>query len=700
MIRMLRVGDRVVFDEVEHLVAAVTGSWVRLVAPDGVPSAVLLAHLVDSPGFAIVGHDDTTDARPGGLVAQGLEDLSQEAADRAREWERHVIEVETGLPPGSPPDATPRPEYDPAVHDLGERDAAKARELTATGKRTSVRTIQRMRQRYRAEGLRGLVDSRSSRTASIDGRADVRVVEAIREALAEETSRSTGTRDRLRRRVEEIVAGRHGDGVVSMPSRATFYRLVGRLSQGQHTFGPATTRRSLANRPEGAFTATWAARPGEQVQIDTTTLDVMAAFDDGHARRVELTAAIDVATRTICAAVLRPTGTKAVDASLLLARMLVPEPMRPGWVESLRMSASRLPHRQLADIDERMEQAAAKPVVVPETIVCDRGRVYLSETFLRACESLGISVQPAHPRTPTDKGIIERTFGSLNTLFCQHVAGYTGRDVAHRGQAVEAEAVWSMEQLQDLLDEWIIVGWQQRPHEGLRSPDTNRVLSPNEMYAVLVSAAGYLPVMLTGEDYIELLPSTWRTINDYGIRIDRRTYDTAALNPYRRQHSGVTAQNGAWEARYDPYDLSQIWVRNHHHGGWIRAEWTHLPMVSAPFADFTWRHARQLAAENAQDGEATEAATARVLGDLLRRAGQGPGSTTPDHLSDADRRVATRNQAVNSNRRPLAEPIAAQPVPADDDEDFDAHEITDGDDGATVIPFGVFDARAEARRWP
>ncbi|MFJ9550817.1 hypothetical protein [Streptomyces erythrochromogenes] len=52
---------------------------------------------------------------------------------------------------------------------------------------------------------------------------------------------------------------------------------------------------------------------------------------------------------------LRPVGTKAVDASLLPARMLVPEPMRPGWSASLRMAASRMPHRRLLDIDARME---------------------------------------------------------------------------------------------------------------------------------------------------------------------------------------------------------------------------------------------------------------------------------------------------------------------------------------------------------
>ena len=113
--------------------------------------------------------------------------------------------------------------------------------------------------------------------------------------------------------------------------------------------------------------------------------------------------AIDVATRTICAAVLRPAGTKAVDAALLLARVLVPEPMRPGWAEALRMSASLIPHARLMSIDARLEHAVAKPVVIPETVVIDRGKVFVSETFLSACRTLGISVQPARPATPTDK---------------------------------------------------------------------------------------------------------------------------------------------------------------------------------------------------------------------------------------------------------------------------------------------------------
>ena len=104
-----------------------------------------------------------------------------------------------------------------------------------------------------------------------------------------------------------------------------------------------------------------------------------------------------------------------------------------------------------------------------------------------------------------------------------------------------------MADLQDLLDEWLLCGWQCRPHDALRDPYFPRkALSPNDKYAALVAAAGYLPVTLTGEDYLELLPVAWRQINDYGIQIDYRTYDAPELGPHRREHSGIAARRGLW----------------------------------------------------------------------------------------------------------------------------------------------------------
>ena len=551
---VLRPGDWVHYDGGEHQVVTLTGTAVRLRAAAGGQSVVLAAHLMSAPGFSVIDGEPLPEMTPFGL----LEGLPAEVLDAAREWERHVVEVVTGLPQDAAPGTVGRPEYDPALQTVRERDQAKADELGVSAK-----TVRNRRLRYLKHGLWGLVDQRALREASVTGRADARLVAAIQDAIAAETNTSTGTRSRLIRRVTMALEDTYGPGVVPVPGKTTFYRLIDVLATGRHTFGSAVTRRQAANRPDRPFTPTAAVRPGEQVQVDSTPLDVMVLLDGGVAVRAELTIAVDVATRTICAAVLRPVGTKAVDAALLLARMLVPEPMRPGWSASLAMAASRLPHVRLVDVDTRMEQAAAKPVIVPDTIVIDGGRVFISDTFIRACARLGISVQRSRPRTPTDKAIVEATFSSINTLWCQHLAGYTGYNTTRRSPGAEAEAAWPLPELQDLLDEWLVAGWQHRPHDSLRDPYLpRRALSPNEAYAAHVAACGYLPVTLTGDDYLELLPVTWRAINDYGIRIEYRTYDTDhrahgrdELAPYRRQHSGVAAKRGLWEVHYDP--LSQ-----------------------------------------------------------------------------------------------------------------------------------------------
>ncbi|MEU3689191.1 Mu transposase C-terminal domain-containing protein [Streptomyces narbonensis] len=676
---VLRVGDRVLFEETEHTVVGIEGTAVRLHGDDGRDQVILLPYLLASDGFALIG----SASDPEEFASVGvLEALPPAAVAEARFWERHVTEVEHGLPCDAAPSSRPRPDYDPARTSLAERERAKADELAVLGQPVGRRTLQRMRARYRAQGLLGLVDRRAMRPSSPTGRADQRVIDAIVRAIGEETDVSTGTRSRLMRRVGQILDDEHGPGAVPMPSRTSLYRLVDQLSVGRHTFAAATTRRQNANRPTGPFTLTLASRPGEQVQIDTTKLDLLAVLDDGTVRRPELTIAVDIATRAICAAVLRPESTKAVDAALLLAKMLVPEPMRPTWPKALAASASRLPHARLMEIDARFEHAAAKPVIVPETIVTDHGTVYLSQTFTAACQRLGISVQLAHPGTPTDKGVVERTFSSINTLFCQYVASYTGRDVSRRGVDPARKAAFSLAELDDLLQEWVIAGWQMRPHDGLVHPFLpGRSLSPNDAYALQVASSGYLPIPLGPSDYIELLPVTWRVINEYGIRIANRTYDASELAAYRRQSSGVAVQRGKWEVHYDPHDLSHIFVRNHRQGGWITAEWTLLPLVARPFSDALWRQARRQVVERGQDGD-DQTAIARALEALLRRAErQAESRKIPPP------RAGTRNV-------PEAIPLQTAPEPDMDDSGDDQDE-TAPTELAKVIPFGVFDPFSE-----
>jgi transposase InsO family protein len=53
---------------------------------------------------------------------------------------------------------------------------------------------------------------------------------------------------------------------------------------------------------------------------------------------------------------------------------------------------------------------AAGPAIVPETIVIDHGKIYVSEHFTSVCQQMGISIQPARLRTGRDKGPVERFF--------------------------------------------------------------------------------------------------------------------------------------------------------------------------------------------------------------------------------------------------------------------------------------------------
>ena len=745
--QVVRVGDRVRFDGADYLVAGLDGASVRL-APagdrgggqPGGPGVVLLTCLLGAADFAVLS------GAPGARVPSAvlLEGVPAEAAARALWWERHVVELLTGVAPDAAPRTAVRAEYDPASVSLRAREITKVAELREDGQQVSLGTVQRMRLRYEQAGVAGLVNRRATRAYPPGGRVDARVVEAVRDAMTAAASSSTVTRLTLMRQAERQLRDRHGADAPVMPSQATFYRLVDSLEAGRATFASARTRRSLAGRPDGPHAVAGALRPGELMEIDSTPLDVLVVLDDGSADRAELTGLVDIATRTIAAVVLRP-STKAVNAALLLARALTPQPLRPGWPDALRMARSVLPYPAMLGADERLAAAAAQPVIAPETIVCDRGKVYVSAAFRSACQSLGISLQPAHPRTPTDKPVIERTLGSVSTLFAQHVAGYAGRSAEYRGGDVAAQAAWPAVALQDLLEEWVTACWQHRPHEGLRDPLSPGVaLSPNEKYAALVAVAGYVPVALSADEYIELLPACWRAIGATGIRISHRSYDAAALNPLRGQRSGVTGRGHRWEVHYDPYDVTRVWVRDHWNGGWITAVWRHLSIAPAPFAEAAWRHAREVLARRGGDA-ATETEIARTVTALLDQAAAGPQQDLPGSAElplpagsaavkaaarRKDRKVAARVRASAADRRaapaglasartaaPAAAPSAAVPVsegqpggktspdagarPGAADTDARLREAaSDEAPAAAVVPLEIFDARKEAqRRW-
>jgi hypothetical protein len=245
--RRVGIGDRIRVDGTPNVVISVTGTRIRLADEAGGVRTVMAAELASDPRFEIA-----APASPGGPRPEiGLEGLPVPAVEEASWWEAHVVEVVYGLRPDAPAGTRPRPQYDPGRTSLTERERAKAAELSAAGRPVPASTVKHRRQRWEAHGLAGLVDRRLARRMRPAGRVDERVVAAMRQAIGEAPGGSSRTAGFVIWRTREILATSGYDGAV--PSDRTFYRLFGVLSHGRHTTGSASTRRSLAGRPEGMF---------------------------------------------------------------------------------------------------------------------------------------------------------------------------------------------------------------------------------------------------------------------------------------------------------------------------------------------------------------------------------------------------------------------------------------------------------------
>ena len=155
---VLRPGDTLRLGGATHTVAGLDSATVRLADVTGALTEVPTAGLLADPSLELV-----TASRVPMAPQPALERLPAEAVEAARWWERHLIEVITGVPPGSPPGTGPRPEYDPACRSLRQRELSKHGELTRAGHQVGLSTLKRLRARYEREGLWGVIDRRAAR---------------------------------------------------------------------------------------------------------------------------------------------------------------------------------------------------------------------------------------------------------------------------------------------------------------------------------------------------------------------------------------------------------------------------------------------------------------------------------------------------------------------------------------------------------
>ncbi|MGW4838614.1 TnsA-like heteromeric transposase endonuclease subunit [Streptomyces globisporus] len=580
---------------------------------------------------------------PRETVSVILSQLSDEALEEVRKRAADVNEILCGYRSGSAELAgaeEPRPEY---AHDvpLMRRYASKA-----TERGVSVRTVKRWvaaAHREREAALAGEVPASAPGSGGL-GRADPRWVEMALEIMAEHRDESTPSKSKILQSIGPRLAARYPEQEIALPKRSTAYGWLAELERRKPTFEVGgKRRRDIAARPVAAYGKLRPTRPGEYLLMDTTRLDVFA-LDPLTFQWVqpELTVSMDWYSRCVSGLRLTPVSTKSVDVAATLFQAYRPRPAGADWPAHAVWPDHGIPRGIVLDreaIEGPMADAARKPGVaspalVPETLVVDHGKVYVSDHITSVCQRLGLSIQPARLRTGRDKGPIERFFRTLREGLLQWLPAYKGPDVHSRGLNPEGEAFFFLNELEEIIREWVACVYHHRPHDGLVDPRVPGLeMSSAAMFDHGIARAGYIEVPRDPDLAFEFLKTEWVPIHHYGVEIRRCRYRGDALKGLAGQTSPYAGSKarGRWPVHVDPDDINRIYFRRPDTRRWSTLTWEHAPRVKFPISEEALELARRMAAAQFRYPDDTQAVAA-----LLERWNLGLGMTA------VERRMALR----------------------------------------------------------
>lgn len=493
-----------------------------------------------------------------------LDTLPKHVIQAATILEMDIREVLTGVGRGK----KRRAEYDLETTTQEVRITRKLKELEGVGRGMARSTFFDKLAKYQRDGVLGLVDGRAIRQFEPLYFVDDRLVPILTRVIAQQKNESTGTVSRIIKLTNEAIESQYpvhrlgpGEPPVRIPGRSAYYNLIKMLGKGKHATGSAKTRRSLGERPDRTFAKHETLLPGSRVEVDTNTMDIHVQKPDGGRTRPYLTVMVDVYSRSIIAYTMRITAAKGVDHAHLIAQAMTPRANRPSRTQWRDFVGSTDRRYKLLAQDVYEAHVAKMPYIFPSSITTDRGRDFTSTPFDVTAAQHGIEVILSAPRTPTGKPHVERQFGTINTLFVQHLKGYVGRSPEHKGKEVPTEKLLTLEMLRELFEDWVVSEWQNRPHTGLRDRlHPARLMTPNEKAAEASLSIAQLRVPLTRDHFISMLETETRTIGDTGVRVGNRYYDSEELHPHRHRKSSNPRANGKWTVKVDPYNPTCVWV--------------------------------------------------------------------------------------------------------------------------------------------
>lgn len=359
-------------------------------------------------------------------------------------------------------------------------------------------------------------------------------------------------------------------------------------------FAPVTGR----NRSE---------RPLDVVQIDHTPADIILvdSFERKPIGRPWVTLAIDIATRMVTGYHVSFDAPSRLSVALCLTRAVAP---KAEFLADLECNAPW--------------PAQGKPV----SIHVDNGRDFRSQAFQSACAEWGINLVYRPPGSPHFGGHVERLIGTM--MGAVHLLpGTTQSSVAAKG-GYDAEAMAAMTLGE--FDRWFaleICRYNNIIHSSLGCTPVAK------WDALAGEMSGDIPFDMEAFR-VSFLPSEQRQVRRDGIHLFDLRYWSDALAGY------VGRRGGKVVVRYDPRDLSTVWVELDG-GRCVEARYRNLEIP--PVSLWEYREAMQKARAMGKVGT-----NELVLAELIRQQRQIEGESRA--LTKAER----RSRESNSSMRGLA----------------------------------------------
>lgn len=280
-----------------------------------------------------------------------------------------------------------------------------------------------------------------------------------------------------------------------------------------------------------------------------------------------------------------------------------------------------------------------------DIIVCDNGMDFHAESFIAACQEIGLSVWFCPAKTPQYKGSIERFFRTLNHGLIHKLPGSVFNNPDSRGDyESEKLAAISFQALNHLIAKWVVEIYHQTSHRSLRTTPHNKWQK---------GMAERLIEHPVSPDQLRIIAGKTKTrsLFLYGIELDGLKYNSEQLQCIRRRR-GETVE---MKLKYYEEDVGYIHVWDSVEKAYLRVD-----AVNTEYATGLHRAQHRLIRQHARDKEWDATNVERLMEAKVEMAEIIRDATKSRKM--INRKLAAQASGINSSNHTVTLEHASSPI--------------------------------------